>query len=64
MYKQKQNIPALFKAIIENQRLQERYKSQESISFVKVKELILEMREYRRAAEIALCWNKDKGNTA
>lgn len=65
-----QNIPGLFKAIMENHREQEGILNNlaagtcTTAEWLRLKELRYEMQDFRRAAEKALSWNHNKGNTA
>jgi hypothetical protein len=60
----KPNVPNLFKVIMENDRQRAALKAASVIPFEAYRSLSSERTEFRRAAEKALQWNVDKGNTA
>lgn len=64
-----QNIPALFEEIMTVNREQEEIRTKDGVvltvtNWCRMKELRHRMSDLRRAAEKALHWNVDKGNTA
>jgi hypothetical protein len=65
----KTHVPALFKEIMRNHRRREELNAGPPGSitregWIEQGGLLREMREFRRGAEKALCWNADKGNTS
>ena len=60
----KQHIPALFKEIIRAHDLHDALKREAIIPFQTYKDLHKSIRELRKAAELALQWNFNKGNTS
>lgn len=62
-----QSIPPLFKEIMRNHSERQALPSDGGMTrsqWHRLGALVREMKEFRRGAEKALCWNKDKGNTA
>lgn len=55
-------LPALFQAIIENDEQRRITKQAPVVSFTEAKRLIIEHRDFMRAAEKATAGTKDKGN--
>lgn len=62
--KQTPHVSELFKEIIRNDNERDALRKQSVVPFDKGSALVREKREYRRAAEKALAWNTNKGNTA
>jgi hypothetical protein len=58
---QTQNIPPLFKSIMENDEQRRLTKSSPVVSFADAKRLIVEHKDFMRAAEKATAGTKDKG---
>lgn len=54
-------LPALFKAIIQNDEQRRIMKQESVVSFSEAKGLIIEHRDFMRAAEKATAGTKDKG---
>jgi hypothetical protein len=59
----KQRIPPLFVEIMKTQDALRALKQGNPIPFQPTKDLIHEMQRFRKAAEIALSWNHNKGST-
>jgi hypothetical protein len=59
-----QRIPPLFLEVIRNDAERAAMTQQTVVPFEKAGELVREKRMYRKAAEIALAWNTNKGSTA
>jgi hypothetical protein len=61
-YKPHQNIPPLFKEIVQHHKELEEYLASPVLLFDRGVRLRKRTKELRRAAEQALRWNTDKGN--